>query len=74
DKATMDVPAPQAGEVAEIKVAEGDSVAEGHVILLLRTAAASNAPADKASSSATQSKAKESAQAPAAGQKQPAES
>ena len=29
DKATMDVPAPQAGTVAEVKVAVGDRVAEG---------------------------------------------
>ena len=35
DKATMDVPAPQAGTVAEVKVAVGDRVAEGALILLL---------------------------------------
>ncbi|MFV0245780.1 MAG: dihydrolipoyllysine-residue acetyltransferase [Qingshengfaniella sp.] len=35
DKATMEVPSPAAGKVAEIKVSEGDRVGEGHVILLL---------------------------------------
>ena len=35
DKATMDVPAPCAGTVIEIRTAVGDQVSEGHVILLL---------------------------------------
>ncbi len=35
DKATMDVPAPAAGTVKEIKVALGDKVSEGAVIVLL---------------------------------------
>ncbi len=35
DKATMDVPAPVAGVVKEIKVKVGDSVSEGSVILML---------------------------------------
>ncbi len=37
DKATMDVPAPMDGEVVEIKVNVGDSVAEGDVILSMKT-------------------------------------
>ncbi len=51
DKATMDVPSPQAGKVAEIKVKVGDRVSEGAVILLLegaeaaKPAAAAPAPA-----------------------------
>jgi len=44
DKATMDVPSPQAGKVKEIKVKVGDSVGEGALILILEGAAAS-APA-----------------------------
>ncbi len=40
DKATMDVPAPGAGEVVELKVAEGDKLSEGDLILLLRTGGA----------------------------------
>jgi dihydrolipoamide dehydrogenase len=37
DKATMDVPSPAAGTVAEVKIKVGDKVAEGSPILLLRT-------------------------------------
>ncbi len=40
DKATMDVPAPSAGVVRELKVKVGDKVSEGSVILLLDAAAA----------------------------------
>jgi dihydrolipoamide dehydrogenase len=35
DKATMDVPAPAAGKVTELKVGVGDTVSEGSLILLL---------------------------------------
>jgi dihydrolipoamide dehydrogenase len=35
DKATMDVPAPAAGKIAELKVSVGDTVSEGSLILLL---------------------------------------
>jgi len=35
DKATMEVPSPVAGKVLEIKVAEGDKVSEGSVILTM---------------------------------------
>ena len=35
DKATMDVPAPAAGTVREVKLKVGDSTAEGATILLL---------------------------------------
>ncbi len=37
DKATMEVPAPTGGKVVEIKVAEGDNVSEGSVVLLLES-------------------------------------
>ena len=40
DKATMDVPAPAAGTVAELRVKVGDKVGEGSPILLLRPATA----------------------------------
>src|SRR5271166_4704957 len=39
DKATMDVPAPAAGTVKELKVKVGDKVSEGSVILTLESAA-----------------------------------
>ncbi|MGH1444438.1 MAG: dihydrolipoyl dehydrogenase [Cognatishimia sp.] len=38
DKATMEVPSPAAGVVKEIKVAEGDNVAQGSLILILDAA------------------------------------
>src|SRR5882672_8264467 len=50
DKATMDVPAPAAGTVKELKVKVGDKVSEGSVILLLDPGAAAPqaaAPAPK---------------------------
>jgi len=43
DKATMEVPAPSAGTVKELKVKLGDKVSEGSVILLLDEGA--NVPA-----------------------------
>jgi pyruvate dehydrogenase E2 component (dihydrolipoyllysine-residue acetyltransferase) len=44
DKATMDVPAPSAGIVKEVKVKVGDKVSEGSVIVLLEASgAAANA-------------------------------
>src|SRR5690606_13528418 len=39
DKATMEVPAPSAGIIKELKVAEGSKVSEGSLILLLEAAA-----------------------------------
>jgi dihydrolipoyl dehydrogenase len=46
DKATMDIPAPRAGTVAELKVAVGDTVSEGSLILLLAPAPADGAALD----------------------------
>ncbi len=45
DKATMDVPAPQAGTVRELKLKVGDKVSEGTLVLLLDTADATAATA-----------------------------
>jgi len=49
DKATMDVPAPQAGVVKELRVKTGDKVSEGSLILTLeaRDAAPVSAPEPK---------------------------
>jgi pyruvate dehydrogenase E2 component (dihydrolipoamide acetyltransferase) len=47
EKAAMDVPAPAAGRIAEVKVKKGDKVSEGSVILLLESTAQSAADADK---------------------------
>jgi len=41
DKASMEIPAPIAGVVSELRVAVGDSVSEGDVILVLATASSS---------------------------------
>jgi dihydrolipoamide dehydrogenase len=43
DKATMDIPAPAAGVVKEIRLKVGDKVSEGTLVLMLETAAATAA-------------------------------
>jgi len=48
DKATMEVPSPFAGVVKEIKVAEGDEVSKGSLILILEGEGAAEAPAAEA--------------------------
>ncbi|PMG43523.1 dihydrolipoyllysine-residue acetyltransferase [Shewanella sp. 10N.286.52.B9] len=48
DKATMDIPAPFAGKLVELKVAVGDSVSEGSLIAVLSVEAAGDAPAPEA--------------------------
>ncbi|SDY59466.1 dihydrolipoyl dehydrogenase [Citreimonas salinaria] len=52
DKATMEVPSPRAGTVKEIKVAEGDKVSEGSVIMVFE-AEDSDAPAEEKAADAT---------------------
>jgi pyruvate dehydrogenase E2 component (dihydrolipoamide acetyltransferase) len=49
EKAAMDVPAPVAGKIAQVKLKTGDKVSEGSLILVLEPAAAEAAPAEKAS-------------------------
>jgi dihydrolipoamide dehydrogenase len=44
DKASLEVPAPQAGTVVELKVAAGDRVSQGNVILTLEAAGAAATP------------------------------
>lgn len=57
DKATMEIPSPEGGVVKELKVAVGDKVAQGAVILLLESSepagAAETAPVAAASSAAS---------------------
>src|SRR3954467_232974 len=50
DKATMDVPAPQAGTVKEVRVKVGDKLSEGSTVLILEAAGdtAAKAPAPAA--------------------------
>jgi pyruvate dehydrogenase E2 component (dihydrolipoamide acetyltransferase) len=64
EKAAMDVPAPTAGKIAQVKLKTGDKVSQGSVILLLEPAAADAAPADKSPAAADKS--------PAAADKTPA--
>jgi len=56
EKAAMDVPAPAAGRIAEVKVKKGDKVSEGSVILLLESTAqgAPDKPASQAVAGATE--------------------
>jgi dihydrolipoamide dehydrogenase len=42
DKATMEVPADQAGTIKEVKVKQGDKVSQGSVIAMIETAGASS--------------------------------
>ncbi|MGL4894721.1 MAG: dihydrolipoyllysine-residue acetyltransferase [Shewanella sp.] len=55
DKATMDVPSPFAGVVKEVKVAVGDKVSQGSLVILLEVGgAAPAAPAPQASAPVAQ--------------------
>ena len=49
DKATMDVPCPRAGVVSEVKVAVGDKISEGDLVLLLNCDSQQDAAAATAS-------------------------
>lgn len=63
DKATMDVPAPKAGTVKELKVKTGDKVSEGSLILLLEIGATDSAEAAPVAVSAPAAPAEASASA-----------
>jgi len=54
DKATMEVPAPEAGEVVEVLVKEGDTVSEGTLIVRLSSDAATATPAATAPQAASE--------------------
>ncbi len=45
DKATMEVPSPEAGTIVELKVKLGDSLSEGAIVAVLETEGAAAAPA-----------------------------
>ena len=68
DKASMEVPAPFAGTVKEIKVATGDKVKTGSLIMVFEVegAAPAAAPAAKKEEAAAPAKAEQKAAAPAA--------
>lgn len=73
DKASMDVPAPQAGTLVEFKVAVGDKVNEGDVYAVLTTSnSATTSAAAPASESAPEPVAEKPASAPAPVKAEPA--
>jgi pyruvate dehydrogenase E2 component (dihydrolipoamide acetyltransferase) len=66
EKAAMDVPAPAAGRIAQVKLKQGDKVSEGSLILLLEAGAAADAPAAGATAAAPADAAPKASAAPAA--------
>ena len=66
DKATLDVPAPVAGTVTELRVAVGDTVSEGTVIMVIDAEGDDAAPAASAPAPAQQVTAPAAAQPTAA--------
>ena len=73
DKASMEIPSSAAGVVKELKVALGDKINEGSVILMLETgAAAAPSPAPAATPAAAPAQASAPAPAPAAPVQAPA--
>lgn len=64
DKATMDVPSPQAGKVVSLKVKEGDKVSEGSLVLTLEVGGGeASAPAQESAPAEAPAPAAESAPA-----------
>jgi len=66
DKASMDVPAPMAGTVKEVRVKLGDSVSEGSTIMMLESAAGAGETAAEDKSAAPPSEAEKIPQPAAA--------
>jgi pyruvate dehydrogenase E2 component (dihydrolipoamide acetyltransferase) len=75
EKAAMDVPAPEAGRITQVKIKQGDKVSEGSVILMLEPAGAEAAaaapPADSKPAAAAAGKGAAVTAAPAAAQPAP---
>ena len=65
DKATMEVPAPQAGVVKELKLKQGDKVSQGSLILTLEARDAATAPAPEPKSPPSAAKDSSAPAAPA---------
>ncbi len=66
DKASMEVPAPFAGTVKEIKIAAGDKVSTGSLIMVFEVEGAAPAPAAKKEDAAAPAKQEQKVAAPAA--------
>ncbi len=65
DKASMDVPAPRGGTIAEVKVKAGDRVSEGDVIMILEEAGEQAASEEKSETEPEEKKEKAPASKPA---------
>ncbi|MGB3725307.1 MAG: pyruvate dehydrogenase complex dihydrolipoyllysine-residue acetyltransferase [Glaciecola sp.] len=65
DKATMDVPAPQAGKIVEMKVNVGDKVSEGSLVLVLEVQGSDAGASDSAPAAAPEASAPADNSAPA---------
>ncbi|MEX0584905.1 MAG: biotin/lipoyl-containing protein, partial [Natronospirillum sp.] len=57
DKASMEVPALEAGEVVSVKIKEGDQVKEGDALIEIKTEGGASASAEQAPASASKTKA-----------------
>jgi pyruvate dehydrogenase E2 component (dihydrolipoamide acetyltransferase) len=66
EKAAMDVPAPMAGRITQVKLKQGDKVSEGSLILLIEAAEAGASPVAAASTAPAASPAPAASTAPAA--------
>jgi pyruvate dehydrogenase E2 component (dihydrolipoamide acetyltransferase) len=66
EKAAMDVPAPEAGRIAQVRIKKGDKVSEGSLFLTLEPAAAAGEPPKSKPAAAAPVAAKKSAPAAAA--------
>jgi pyruvate dehydrogenase E2 component (dihydrolipoamide acetyltransferase) len=65
DKATMDVPAPEAGVIKALKVKVGDKVSKGSLVLILEVAGSTSEAASPAPAAAPEKKEQAVTQAPA---------
>ncbi|MFO1466496.1 MAG: 2-oxo acid dehydrogenase subunit E2 [Steroidobacteraceae bacterium] len=65
EKATMDVPSPQAGRIVALRVKKGDKVSEGSTVLTLEPAAAAAQAADQPATAAAAKPAPAAAPGPA---------
>ncbi|WLD59288.1 dihydrolipoyllysine-residue acetyltransferase [Salinispirillum sp. LH 10-3-1] len=74
DKASMDVPAPMAGKVTKLKIAEGDEIGEGDEILYLEVEKAEAGNASSDSDNASTAPAQKSAEKAEAAPEAPAAS
>ena len=72
DKATMEVPSPQAGTVKEMRVKMGDKVSQGSVILVLEPGRRRGAGSGEPGDAKPEPKAEKKAEAPAPAPPQPA--